>query len=87
MYHYVYNDCSVSSVQLSVSHLVHWMRCITCDGVGVLWVVFLMRIVKVSCSSSIWSLLVNVGLGVLHAFIDEVSEAGDTLEAERDSSW
>lgn len=28
----------------------------------------------------------NVGLGVLCAFIDEVSEAGASLEAERDSS-
>lgn len=29
----------------------------------------------------------NIGLGVLHAFIDKVSEAGASLEAERDSSW
>lgn len=29
----------------------------------------------------------NVGLGVLHAFIDKVSEAEANLEAERDSSW
>ena len=46
-----------------------------------------MRIVKVSCSSSTKSPLVNVVLGVLHAFIDKVSEAGANLEAERDNSW
>lgn len=28
-----------------------------------------------------------VGLGVLHAFVDEMSEAGASLEAEKDGSW
>lgn len=28
-----------------------------------------------------------VGLGVLHAFVDEMSETGASLEAEKDGSW